>query len=70
VRKARLQLDRSQERAKAASATTNTTTLADETLAYDGSDRHLTTATDGTSVSYLREVTDRIVSQATTTAWG
>jgi YD repeat-containing protein len=47
----------------------NTTTLADETLGYDGSDRHLTTTlTDGTSVSYLRDVTDRIVSQTTTIA--
>jgi large repetitive protein len=47
----------------------NTITLANETLGYDGSDRHLTTTlTDGTSVSYLRDVTDRIVSQTTTIA--
>jgi RHS repeat-associated protein len=47
----------------------NTITLADETLGYDGSDRHLTTTlTEGTSVSYLRDVTDRIVAQTTTIA--
>jgi RHS repeat-associated protein len=44
----------------------NTTTLANETLGYDGSDRHLTTVTTGTtpvSVTYVRDLTDRIVAQ-------
>ena len=44
----------------------NTTTLANETLGYDGSDRHLTTVTTGAtpaSVTYVRDVTDRIVAQ-------
>ena len=44
----------------------NTATLANETLGYDGSDRHLTTVTTGAtpvSVTYVRDVTDRIVAQ-------
>ncbi len=45
----------------------NTTTLADQTLTYDSSNRHLsTTLTDGTVISYLRDVTGRIVSRTMT----
>ena len=42
----------------------NTTVLADQTLTYDVADRHLaTTLTDGTVISYARDVTGRIVSR-------
>jgi RHS repeat-associated protein len=45
----------------------NTTTLADQTLGYDGTDRHLTTTlADGTLISYLRDVTGRIVQRTMT----
>jgi YD repeat-containing protein len=49
----------------------NTTTLGNETLGYDASDRHLTTVTTGAnpvSVTYVRDATDRIVSQTNTIA--
>ncbi|WP_144765193.1 RHS repeat-associated core domain-containing protein [Curtobacterium sp. 9128] len=40
----------------------NTTTLADETLVYDGQDRHVQTALmDGSKVSYVRDASNRIV---------
>lgn len=42
----------------------NTVKLADQTVLYDVADRHLkTTLTDGTTVTYLRDVTGRIVSR-------
>ena len=45
----------------------NTTTLADESLGYDSTDRHLkTTLTDGTTVEYVRDATDRIVQRTMT----
>jgi len=45
----------------------NTTKLADQTLTYDGADRHLATTTaTGTSVSYVRDGTDRIVARQST----
>lgn len=44
----------------------NTTTLADQTMTYDGTNRHLSTSTTGSnSVSYVRDATDRIVSMST-----
>lgn len=47
----------------------NMTTLADQTLSYDGADRHLkTTLADGTVIQYVRDVTDRIVSRTATIA--
>ncbi|MBW4033461.1 MAG: hypothetical protein HIU88_12500 [Acidobacteria bacterium] len=46
----------------------NTTVLADQTLGYDSTDRHIsTTLTDGTTVTYVRDVLDRIVQRKTTT---
>jgi RHS repeat-associated protein len=49
----------------------NTTTLADETLAYDGSNRNTsTTLTDGTVVSYVYDVTGRMVARTSTPATG
>jgi RHS repeat-associated protein len=49
----------------------NTTTLADQTLAYDGADRHLsTTLADGTVVTYVRDATDRIVARTHTPPGG
>lgn len=40
----------------------NTTKLADETLLYDGHDRHVqTTLDDGSKVSYVRDASNRIV---------
>ena len=47
----------------------NTTTLANQTMTYDGADRHLSTVTPtgATTISYLRDVTDRIVAMTTTT---
>jgi RHS repeat-associated protein len=40
----------------------NTTTLADQTLSYDVTDRHTkTTLTDGTVLDYLRDATGRVV---------
>jgi len=45
----------------------NTTTLADEMLSYDGTDRHVkTTLADGTTVEYVRDATDRIVQRTMT----
>jgi len=42
----------------------NTKTLADQTLGYDSSDRHMTTTlSDGTTVVYQRDVTGRIISR-------
>ncbi|MEQ1736974.1 MAG: hypothetical protein ABL886_11305, partial [Rhodoglobus sp.] len=44
----------------------NTTTLADQTLAYDVADRHMkTTLSDGTTITYLRDATGRVVSRIT-----
>ncbi|QWT24381.1 hypothetical protein KPL76_02955 [Subtercola sp. PAMC28395] len=48
----------------------NMKTLADQTLGYDAVNRHVTTTltggvTDGTTVTYLRDQTDRIVSRTT-----
>ena len=49
----------------------NTTRLADETLAYDGQDRHVqTTLDDGSKVTYLRDATDRIVQRTEQAADG
>jgi len=41
----------------------NTTALAGETLGYDGADRHMSTTANGVTVSYVRDVTDRLVSR-------
>jgi len=49
----------------------NTVQLADETLSYDGGDRHTATKlADGSSVTYLRDATDRIVQRTEVTAAG
>jgi RHS repeat-associated protein len=49
----------------------NTTTLANESLAYDPSNRHVsTTLADGTAIVYQRDATDRIVATTTTPAGG
>lgn len=49
----------------------NTTRLADESLTYDGQDRHMrTTLDDGSNVTYLRDSTDRIVERTEQTADG
>ena len=49
----------------------NITTLANETLGYDNANRHMSTAlTDGTKISYVRDVADRIVSMTTTPGTG
>ncbi|WP_306295601.1 MULTISPECIES: RHS repeat-associated core domain-containing protein [Clavibacter] len=49
----------------------NTVQLADETLSYDGGDRHTATKlADGASVSYMRDATDRIVQRTEVTAAG
>jgi large repetitive protein len=46
----------------------NTTTLADQTITYDQSDRHTSTTTvAGSTVAYIRDVTDRIVARSVTT---
>ncbi|HEX2046188.1 MAG TPA: DNRLRE domain-containing protein, partial [Acidimicrobiales bacterium] len=39
----------------------NTTTLGTQALVYDGADRHVATTDGGTSVTYIRDATDRIV---------
>jgi RHS repeat-associated protein len=45
----------------------NTTRLADQTLAYDASDRHnTTTLPDGTIVEYARDATNRIIQRTET----
>ena len=41
----------------------NNTTLAGETLAFDGADRHVATTAAGSTVTYQRDVTGRIVSR-------
>jgi RHS repeat-associated protein len=41
----------------------NTKTMGAQTLTYDGSDRHVATATGTTSVSYVRDATNRIISR-------
>jgi RHS repeat-associated protein len=48
----------------------NTTTIADQTLGYDQSDRHISTTTAGTTVTYLRDVTGRIVARTVTPTGG
>jgi len=49
----------------------NTVTLADQTLAYDTVDRHRsTTLASGASVSYVRDVADRIVARTETPVGG
>ncbi|KTR20323.1 hypothetical protein NS330_06455 [Curtobacterium citreum] len=49
----------------------NTTTLADETLVYDGQDRHVQTVLDdGSKVTYLRDASDRIVQRTEQAADG
>jgi RHS repeat-associated protein len=42
----------------------NTTTIFGETHAYDGADRHMSTAKGSTTVTYLRDATDRIVQRS------
>jgi RHS repeat-associated protein len=45
----------------------NTTVLADQTLTYDGADRHSTTTlSDGTLITYTRDASGRIVQPAST----
>jgi hypothetical protein len=45
----------------------NTTVLADQTLTYDGADRHSTTSLDdGTEIVYTRDATGRIVQRSST----
>lgn len=44
----------------------NTTSIAGETLTYDGADRHMTTTNGTNTVTYQRDATDRIVSRAGT----
>lgn len=45
----------------------NTTTLADQTIQYDQSNRHTsTTITGGPTITYTRDVTDRIVARTVT----
>jgi len=51
----------------------NTTTLGTTALAYDGADRHASSSTGGTSVSYVRDATGRIVARtedSATTRYG
>jgi RHS repeat-associated protein len=49
----------------------NTAILSDQTLAYDAVDRHQTTTlSSGAVVSYVRDVTDRIVARTETQAGG
>jgi RHS repeat-associated protein len=47
----------------------NTTTLANQTMTYDSTDRHLTTTTPlgTTTITYQRDVSNRIVGMTTTT---
>ncbi len=42
----------------------NTTTLGSQTLTYDAADRHLQTTTGATTVRYVRDALDRIVSRS------
>jgi hypothetical protein len=39
----------------------NTTTLGHQALAYDGADRHVSTAVGRSYIGYVRDATDRIV---------
>jgi YD repeat-containing protein len=51
----------------------NTTTLGTQSLTYDGTDRHTKTVAGSTTVTYVRDATDRIVSRSengTTTKLG
>ncbi|QKS18973.1 hypothetical protein HUN58_02795 [Curtobacterium sp. Csp1] len=49
----------------------NTTTLADETLVYDGQDRHVQTVLDdGSKVTYVRDAANRIVQRTEQAADG
>jgi RHS repeat-associated protein len=49
----------------------STTRIADETLSYDGQDRHVqTTLDDGSKVSYVRDASDRIVQRTEQAADG
>lgn len=41
----------------------NTTTLGNQTLAYDGADRHVSTVNPASTVTYVRDATNRIVSR-------
>lgn len=43
----------------------NTSALGSQTMTYDGGDRHLSTQSGGTTVTYVRDATDRIVSRTT-----
>jgi RHS repeat-associated protein len=45
----------------------NTTTLGGDSLSYDGADRHVSTSKAGTSVTYTRDASDRIVSRTSVT---
>jgi hypothetical protein len=42
----------------------NTTTIDGETLGYDSSDRHISAASGDTTVTYVRDATDRIVQRS------
>ncbi len=46
----------------------NTTTLAGQTLTFDGSNRHAGTSAGGSTVTYVRDVLDRIVARTATGA--
>lgn len=48
----------------------NTTALADQTLTYDASNRHLSTSVGDTTVAYQRDASDRIVARKVTTRSG
>ncbi|ANF31799.1 hypothetical protein A0130_09030 [Leifsonia xyli] len=49
----------------------NTTRLADQTLGFDGSDRHVSTkSADGSSVSYVRDALDRVVTRTAVSTSG
>lgn len=48
----------------------NTTVLADQTIGYDQSDRHISTSTATETVSYLRDVSGRIVARTVTPSSG
>jgi RHS repeat-associated protein len=44
----------------------NTTTVGTETLTYDGADRHTSSRDNGSTVTYTRDATDRIVARVVT----
>ncbi|NTW39428.1 MAG: hypothetical protein HGA44_05995 [Cellulomonadaceae bacterium] len=48
----------------------NTTALADQTLTYDASNRHASTTVAGTTVTYQRDASDRIVARSVSTPGG